>query len=168
MFICLFIRAPASELVGAALNKIWYPLSPFFPSSPFLLFTMPLPSPQSGSLGAGVIRTFPGENRIKKTLLCRPGFHSFASLLIIPHSDISTCHLYKILIHVAFYISDSIKYKQTLKMVVRSYDDECQYIERINNHCWRIKKGFQPNMNVEVGYSKKSESSKAFRGKSFI
>ncbi|XP_023329182.1 tRNA-splicing ligase RtcB homolog [Eurytemora carolleeae] len=34
-------------------------------------------------------------------------------------------------------------------MVVRSYDDEMQYIERINDHCWRIKKGFQPNMNVE-------------------
>ena len=34
-------------------------------------------------------------------------------------------------------------------MVVRSYDDECGYLERINSHSWRIKKGFQPNMNVE-------------------
>ena len=34
-------------------------------------------------------------------------------------------------------------------MVVRSYDDECSYLERINSHSWRIKKGFQPNMNVE-------------------
>lgn len=34
-------------------------------------------------------------------------------------------------------------------MVVRSYEDECGYLERINNHSWRIKKGFQPNMNVE-------------------
>lgn len=35
-------------------------------------------------------------------------------------------------------------------MVVRSYDDEMQYVERINDYSWRIKKGFQPNMNVEV------------------
>jgi len=34
-------------------------------------------------------------------------------------------------------------------MVVRSYEDECSYIERINSHSYRIKKGFQPNMNVE-------------------
>ena len=34
-------------------------------------------------------------------------------------------------------------------MVVRSYDDELQYLERISPHCWRIKKGFQPNMKVE-------------------
>ena len=36
-----------------------------------------------------------------------------------------------------------------LTMVVRSYDDELEYLERINPHCWRIKKGFQPNMKVE-------------------
>ena len=35
-------------------------------------------------------------------------------------------------------------------MVVRTYEDELQYLERVNPHCWRIKKGFQPNMNVEV------------------
>ena len=34
-------------------------------------------------------------------------------------------------------------------MVVRSYDDELEYLERISPHCWRIKKGFQPNMKVE-------------------
>ena len=34
-------------------------------------------------------------------------------------------------------------------MVVRSYDDEMQYLERISPHCWRIKQGFQPNMKVE-------------------
>lgn len=34
-------------------------------------------------------------------------------------------------------------------MVVRTYNDELQYIERINDHSFRIKKGFQPNMNVE-------------------
>ena len=34
-------------------------------------------------------------------------------------------------------------------MVVRSYDDEMQYLEKLSPHCWRIKKGFQPNMNVE-------------------
>jgi len=37
-----------------------------------------------------------------------------------------------------------------LRMVVRTYEDELGYLERINPHCWRIKKGFQPNMNVEV------------------
>ena len=35
-------------------------------------------------------------------------------------------------------------------MVVRTYEDELEYLERINDHCWRIKKGFQPNMKVEV------------------
>jgi hypothetical protein len=30
----------------------------------------------------------------------------------------------------------------------RTYDEELKFIERINNHCWRIKKGFVPNMNV--------------------
>ena len=35
-------------------------------------------------------------------------------------------------------------------MVVRTYEDEQEFLEKINDHCWRIKKGFQPNMNVEV------------------
>lgn len=30
----------------------------------------------------------------------------------------------------------------------RTYDEELKFIERINSHCWRIKKGFVPNMNV--------------------
>lgn len=34
-------------------------------------------------------------------------------------------------------------------MVVRQYEEELKYIERIDAHSWRIKKGFQPNMNVE-------------------
>lgn len=34
-------------------------------------------------------------------------------------------------------------------MVVRSYNEELKYLEKMNPHCWRIKKGFQPNMNVE-------------------
>ncbi|XP_037087930.1 RNA-splicing ligase RtcB homolog [Pollicipes pollicipes] len=34
-------------------------------------------------------------------------------------------------------------------MVVRSYDEELKYLERLTPHSWRIKKGFQPNMNVE-------------------
>jgi len=34
-------------------------------------------------------------------------------------------------------------------MVVRTYNDELEYLEKISDHCWRIKKGFQPNMNVE-------------------
>merc|ERR1712158_94751 len=34
-------------------------------------------------------------------------------------------------------------------MVVRSYEEECSYLERLSSHSWRIKQGFQPNMNVE-------------------
>ncbi|CAO1360893.1 unnamed protein product [Diamesa tonsa] len=34
-------------------------------------------------------------------------------------------------------------------MVVRTYEQELEYIERINDYSFRIKKGFQPNMNVE-------------------
>ncbi|CAL8069141.1 unnamed protein product [Orchesella dallaii] len=34
-------------------------------------------------------------------------------------------------------------------MVVRSYNDELQYLEKLSEHSWKIKKGFQPNMNVE-------------------
>jgi tRNA-splicing ligase RtcB (3'-phosphate/5'-hydroxy nucleic acid ligase) len=33
-------------------------------------------------------------------------------------------------------------------MVVREYEDELKYLERLTPHSWRIKKGFQPNMNV--------------------
>lgn len=34
-------------------------------------------------------------------------------------------------------------------MVVRDYNTELTYIERISANSFRIKKGFQPNMNVE-------------------
>ena len=34
-------------------------------------------------------------------------------------------------------------------MVVRTYEDECGYLERVSENAWRIKKGFQPHMNVE-------------------
>ncbi|XP_037030489.1 RNA-splicing ligase RtcB homolog [Bradysia coprophila] len=34
-------------------------------------------------------------------------------------------------------------------MVVRTYEEELKYIERINDYSYRIKIGFQPNMNVE-------------------
>jgi hypothetical protein len=33
-------------------------------------------------------------------------------------------------------------------MVVRTYDEELQYLERLNAWTWRIKKGFVPNMKV--------------------
>ncbi|PIK51429.1 hypothetical protein BSL78_11668 [Apostichopus japonicus] len=32
---------------------------------------------------------------------------------------------------------------------IRSYSDELKFLERIDSHCWRIKKGFVPNMKVE-------------------
>ncbi|KAF4022623.1 hypothetical protein G4228_014487 [Cervus hanglu yarkandensis] len=31
----------------------------------------------------------------------------------------------------------------------RSYNDELQFLDKINKNCWRIKKGFVPNMQVE-------------------
>ncbi|XP_070495243.1 RNA-splicing ligase RtcB homolog [Chironomus tepperi] len=34
-------------------------------------------------------------------------------------------------------------------MVVRKYEEELKYIEKITDYSWRIKKGFQENMNVE-------------------
>ncbi|KAI4486481.1 hypothetical protein M0804_005851 [Polistes exclamans] len=34
-------------------------------------------------------------------------------------------------------------------MVVRQYQEELKYLEKINQWSWRIKKGFQPNMKVE-------------------
>ena len=40
-------------------------------------------------------------------------------------------------------------YFWALNMVVRSYEEECQFIEKLTPYSYRIKKGFQPNMNVE-------------------
>ncbi|KOX68417.1 tRNA-splicing ligase RtcB like protein [Melipona quadrifasciata] len=34
-------------------------------------------------------------------------------------------------------------------MVVRQYQEEIKYLEKITQTCWKIKKGFQPNMKVE-------------------
>jgi tRNA-splicing ligase RtcB len=34
-------------------------------------------------------------------------------------------------------------------MVVRTYQEELEYLEKINNCTWRIKKGFVPNMKVK-------------------
>lgn len=33
-------------------------------------------------------------------------------------------------------------------MVVRQYNEELKYLDKISSNCWRIKKGFQPNMKV--------------------
>lgn len=33
----------------------------------------------------------------------------------------------------------------------RSYNDELQYLDKIDKNCWRIKKGFVPNMHVRFG-----------------
>ncbi len=38
-------------------------------------------------------------------------------------------------------------------MVVRSYNEELQYLEKINTYSWRIKKGFQPGMNVSERFN---------------
>ena len=45
----------------------------------------------------------------------------------------------------------------------RSYNEELEYLEKIDSHCWRIKKGFVPNMqvcsckkwNIEMSYGLK-------------
>lgn len=33
----------------------------------------------------------------------------------------------------------------------RSYNDELQFLDKIGSNCWRIKKGFVPNMQVSFG-----------------
>ncbi len=35
----------------------------------------------------------------------------------------------------------------------RSYNDELQYLDKIHTNCWRIKKGFVPNMQVNNCFS---------------
>lgn len=35
-------------------------------------------------------------------------------------------------------------------MVVRKYEDELQFIERINEYSWRIKKGFQVMWQIKL------------------
>lgn len=43
----------------------------------------------------------------------------------------------------------------------RSYNDELQYLDKIDKNCWRIKKGFVPNMHVRGG---KPEANQEPRG----
>lgn len=33
----------------------------------------------------------------------------------------------------------------------RSYNDELQFLDKLSSTCWRIKKGFVPNMQVSSG-----------------
>lgn len=33
-------------------------------------------------------------------------------------------------------------------MVVRKYDEELQYLEKLTDYSWRIKKGFQVSSNI--------------------
>lgn len=33
----------------------------------------------------------------------------------------------------------------------RNYNDELQFLDKIGSNCWRIKKGFVPNMQVNFG-----------------
>ena len=40
----------------------------------------------------------------------------------------------------------------------RTYNDELQYLEKVNPNTWRIKKGFVPNMNVSAAHQGVSES----------
>lgn len=36
--------------------------------------------------------------------------------------------------------------------IVRTYEEECAYLEQLTNTHWKIKKGFVPNMNVEGSF----------------
>jgi tRNA-splicing ligase RtcB len=47
-------------------------------------------------------------------------------------------------------------------MVVRQYEEELKFIERLTDHSWRIKKDFQPNMNVEGKFATNKKQSKIF------
>ena len=48
-------------------------------------------------------------------------------------------------------INDTIAFvKKELEKMSRSYQDELNYLERINEYSWRIKKGFVPNMRVRA------------------
>ena len=38
-------------------------------------------------------------------------------------------------------------------MVVRTYDEDVKYLERLTPYSWRIKKGFQPNMKVCIDFT---------------
>lgn len=39
-------------------------------------------------------------------------------------------------------------------MVVRSYEEELKFIEKISPNCWRIKKGFQVSgINVKAQFA---------------
>lgn len=49
-------------------------------------------------------------------------------------------------------------------MVVRQYQEELKYLEKISDVCWRIKKGFQPNMKVNIlSFNKLHQVLKAFQ-----
>ena len=35
-------------------------------------------------------------------------------------------------------------------MMARSFSEECSYIEPVSDYCYKIKKGFVPNMRVSI------------------
>lgn len=36
--------------------------------------------------------------------------------------------------------------------MVRSFDEEMKFLDKVTPTCWKIKKGFVPNMNVCLQY----------------
>ena len=36
--------------------------------------------------------------------------------------------------------------------IMRTYEEECAYLEQLTNTHWKIKKGFVPNMSVEGSF----------------
>lgn len=60
-------------------------------------------------------------------------------------------HSLRLVFFTASRFSPSISslHHQTSKMgIVRTYDEELSYIEKLSNTSWLIKKGFVPNMKV--------------------
>ena len=51
--------------------------------------------------------------------------------------------LYSFNLEFRFYNFSSNVLKKLIEMVVRTYEEELKFIERINDHSFRIKKGFQ-------------------------
>jgi len=51
---------------------------------------------------------------------------------------------------VSFFQLSCYRRKYHFKMVVRTYNEEMEFLERASAVSWRIKKGFVPNMNVRV------------------
>ena len=60
------------------------------------------------------------------------------------------------IITVLSYLLANFVISSSSAMVVRTYNEELQYLEKISGHAWKIKKGFVPNMKVSCNLSSNS------------